>query len=467
MTILSTLNIASEAMQAQQQALQTTGHNISNAATPGYSRQRADMTSAFPLQQGTIILGQGVKVAEIRSVVDKFLEAQLTSLKGGVGFADAQSRPLASVQELFPTDGQSGIGAALQAFFSALSDLSINPGGKTERVQLIATAQALGNAFAETRSGLVSAQTNLDKDLHGKVSELDALLPQIADLNREIAASEVSGNPANDLRDQRQLLLQQVSSLTGATIQESANGQVSVVAGNMLLIRGDRAGSLDDSNLGSSGFRQILYRTRDGTSFDATSLLNQGEIGGLLATRDAELPALIDRIDQLAKTLVDGVNSQHASGFDLNSAAGGNFFDPIASVSGAAAQVRVTSAITADPSLIAAAQDAGGVPGDNRNALALANLGNAPFASLGNSTFNDYFLSLEEDIGGKAQNSQSASDFQSSLLNQAQVQRDAASGVNMDEEMTNLIQFQRAFQAASLLVQKGNEVYQSILDMVK
>ncbi|MBI4522643.1 MAG: flagellar hook-associated protein FlgK [Deltaproteobacteria bacterium] len=467
MSILSTLLIAASGMQTQQQGLQTTGHNISNATTPGYSRQRLETMAAFPLQQGRIILGQGVRVEEIRAVVDSLLEAQLVSLHGSLGFADAESQALANIQDLFPTDGQNGIGAALKAFFGALSDLSTNPAGSSERIHVIGMAAALGNILGQTRSGLVSAQTNLDNDLHGKVLRLNDLLSRIADLNREVASSEVRGNPANDLRDQRQILLQEVSRLTGTTIYESDEGEISVLAGNILLVRGDRAASVNESDLGPSGFRQIIYVAPDGISFEATSLFTRGAIGSVIALRDAELPAIINSIDLLAKTVVDGVNSQHVLGFDLNGLAGGDFFDPIGAVLGAAGHVKVTSPVRADPDLIAAAQEAGGVPGDNRNALALVDLEKLPFPALGDSNFNSYFLSVVGEVGGRIERSENARDFQSSLLTQAQIRRDATSGVNIDEEMTNLILFQRAFEAASLLVRKGDEMYEALLAMVR
>lgn len=465
MSILGILKTAAQAMGVQQRTIQTTGHNIANVATPGFSRQRVELSSAHPSIEGALILGRGVVIDGIRSVVDRFVEAELLSLNGTIGFTEAENRALAGVQDAFPITG--GVDAALDAFFGALSDLANNPAGQAERVGLIGKARALGDALRQTRLTLTSVQTNLDKDLDRAVGRVNILVSQIADLNRQISLSEASGQPANDFRDQRQVALQELSRLTGATVLEGPDGQVSVMAGGLLLVSGDRSATLDDDTLNPLGFRQVNYQSPSGMSFDATALFTQGEIGGIISMRDIELPNIIGGLDQLAKTMVDEVNAQHALGFDLNGNAGGDFFSPIATVAGAAAVVQLDGAIVADPHLIAAAQTAAGVPGDNGNALALVNLQSATIAALGNVTLKNFYIGLVGDVGAKAQRSGDALDFQSSLLSQTQSRRDGVSGVNLDEEMTNMILFQRAFEGSARLIRAGDEMYQTILEMLR
>jgi flagellar hook-associated protein 1 FlgK len=466
MSILTSLSIAARAMQAQQEAIQTTSHNIANVGTPGYSRQRISLSSAYPIMEGQLLLGNGVSVTGVRSVVDRFAEADLLSRNSALGFAQAESRALGAVEDAFPVTG--GVSDALDAFFNAWSALSNNPSGQAERNALISASNALGTQFRQARTLLVNAQYNSDKDLNQAVGQVNSLLSQIADFNGQIAAAEAGGQPANDLRDQRQVLLQDVSRLTGATVLGGGEGQqLTVLAGGLLLVSGDRAATLDASTIGISGFRQVDYTSPEGLSFDATGLFTGGELGGILAMRDGEIPAIIGRLDQLAKTVVDQVNAQHALGFDLNGAAGGNFFNPIGAVAGAANSMQVAAAVTADPSLIAAAQTAAGAPGDNRNALAMFGLQNGAIAALGNKTMQDYYLQLVQDVGAGAESANRNLDFQQSLVNQAQVRRDEMSGVSIEEEMTKLILFQRAFEASSVLVRTGDEMYQTILDMVR
>ena len=465
MSIMSTLFIGREALSAHQQAIQTTGHNIANVNTPGFSRQRVELSSATPVTLGRIPFGQGVNVDRIQGIVSDFFETQLLSTNGTLGFAQAESRALAGVEHALPTSG--GIASALDNFFGALGDLANNPGGQAERVNLIGKARALGETLNQTRSVLAHVQTDLDKDLDGAVQRVNDLLPQIAALNHQISGSEIDVQPANDLRDQRQVRLQELAQLTGATVQETDDGHAIVHVNGLLLVSDDRAAVLDASTFNSSGSRKVSYTSPHGVTADATSVITKGEIGGLIAARDTEVTGTIGKLDQLAKTLVDQVNSQHALGFDLNGVAGANFFTPIAGVAGAAGQVQVAAVVVADPRLIAAAQTAAGAPGDNGNARALGTLQTTSLTALGNTTLSNYFLGLVGEAGTKVQANENSLNFQQSLLRESQARRESVSGVNLDEEMTNLIVFQRAFQAASVLVRTGDEMYQTILDMVR
>ena len=465
MSINSTLSIAAQALKAQQLAIQTTGHNLANAATPGFSRQRVDLVSAFPSFEGGVFLGQGVDVAGVQRVIDKFVEAELLSLNSSVGYADAQSQALGSVQDALPTSG--GIDAALSAFFNALSDVANNPGGTAERVSLVGKANALGNALAETRQVLTSEQNNLDQNVTDSAQQVNAVVSQIATLNGQISATEIHGESANDFRDQRQTLLQKLTNLTNATVREEANGEVTVTAGGLLLVGGDRFASLQTDTVGAGGLHNVTYITPGGESLDATSLFKQGKIGSLLSLRDIQLPSMIDRLDQIAQTLVDQVNTQHALGFDLTGTAGGDFFAPIAATVGAANNVKVDGAIVADPRRIAAAAAGDTVPGDNRNAQALVGLQSTTFAAVGNLTLQDSFLSLVGDIGSQIQDAQNRATFQQALLTQTQARRESVSGVNVDEEMTKLIEFQRAFESSSMMVRTADQMYQTLIDMVK
>jgi flagellar hook-associated protein 1 FlgK len=465
MGLVSTLSLAAQSLKAQQLAIQTTGHNLANAATPGYSRQRVDLVTAYPSFQGGVFIGQGVDVAGVARIIDRFAEAELLGLQGNVGYSDAQSRALAAIQQAFPLTG--GVTGAIGEFFAAWSDLANNPGGTTERVIVVAKARALGDSLAQSRQILTSVQHNIDQDIRTAVTRVNLLTEQIAGLNKRIAATEVGGEIANDFRDQRQTLLQELTQLTGATAREEGDGQVTVVFGGLLLVGSARYASLDAGSANAAGLRNLVYQSPDGTSFDATALFTGGTIGSLLNARDVRTQDVIDRLDLFAQTLVGEFNQQHALGFGLTGAPGGDLFQALPASAGAAAAVRVDAALAADPRLIAAAAAPAALPGDNRNALAMLGLRSATVAALGGLTMEDHFLSLVGDIGARAQAAQSRADFQQSLLTQAQARRESVSGVNIDEEMTKLIQFQRAFEASSMLVRTADSMYQNLIDMVR
>ena len=222
MSITSTLSIASQALKAQQLAIQTTGHNIANVATPGFSRQRADLVSAIPAIEQNFPVGLGVDVRGVQRVVDRFLESELLTLHASADGSQAQSDALERIQEVFPTTD--GIDTKLSAFFNALSDLSNNPSGLPERSSVIGTANALGQSLAQARQTLTSIQQSLDGEIQDGAARVNVLLGEIADLNQQVAATEGTGESANDYRDQRQTRLQELTGLTGATAHEEPSG---------------------------------------------------------------------------------------------------------------------------------------------------------------------------------------------------------------------------------------------------
>ncbi|HXG51806.1 MAG TPA: flagellar hook-associated protein FlgK [candidate division Zixibacteria bacterium] len=463
MSITATLSLAAEALKAQQVALQTTGHNIANSATPGFSRQRVQFVSETPAFEGGMLVGQGVNVAAITRIVDRFAEAELLGLHGNVGYSEPQNRALAAIQEAFPLSG--GVAGALGEFFAAWSDLANHPAGTAERVAVVAKARALGESLAQTREVLISSQLDLDQEVTAAAARINILAAQIAELNARVTASEAGGQTANDLRDQRQTLLQELIGLTGATAREEADGQITVEASGLLLVGGARYASLDTSAATSNGFRAVSYRSPEGTSFDATAILSGGTIGSLIDARDVGVQDVIDRLDSFAQALVEQINTQHALGYDLTGASGGDFFEPLGTLPGAAASVRVSVGVAADPRLIAAAEDPAAVPGDNRNALAMLGLRDSTLPALGGLTLEDHFFSLVGDVGARAEAAQARLEFQQTLLARAQERRESVSGVNIDEEMTKLIQFQRAFEAASVLLRTADEMYEVLIKL--
>ncbi len=465
MGIASTLSIAAQSLKNQQAGIQSTGHNLANVATPGFSRQRAVIGTEAPAFEGGVLYGQGAKVTGVQRVVDRFIEAELLSVNRDIGSAEAEHQALAAVQQAFPTAG--GIDGALSAFFGALSDVSNNPAGLAERLSLVGKANALGDNFRQTRELLVAAQRNLDDELIGITSRVSVLAGQVASLNNQIKFTESAGVEANDFRDQRQTLVQELTRLTGATVREETDGQITVIASGLALVSADRAASLNTNTISATGLRLVTYQSPEGLTFDATAFLRGGKIGGVIDMRDNRLPGIIDRLDQIAFTLANEVNAQHALGFDAAGNAGGDFFNAIPVAAGAAQLVRVNPAVAADPRLFAAASAANTVPGDNRNALALVNLSNVTHAALGGLTLQDSFLALVGDVGTQVDSAQTSLRFRQSLLAQTQARRESASGVNMDEEMTKLILFQRAFEASSMLVRTADELFATVIDMLR
>jgi flagellar hook-associated protein 1 FlgK len=399
-------------------------------------------------------------------VVDRFLEESLLTMNRDLGSAEAERQAMVSIQEVFPTSG--GIDVVLGEFFEALSDLAGNPAGIGERVNVIGKAIALGENLRQTRTHLTISQHNLDADLQGVVSRLNVLAGEIAELNAQIGFTETSSVQANDFRDQRQQRIRELVRLSGATVREEAGGRVTISLNGLPLVSGNRAASFDASTYNQEGFREIIFRGSDGLAVDATeTLLSGGKIGMVLELRDVRLQNFIDHLDEFAFTLVGAINLQHALGFDLSGGSAANFFIPIPSAMGAAATVRVDPAILDDPRRLAAASSGTTAPGDNRNVLALLELREFSHPSLGNLTFQESYSALLGEVANQTESAMTKFEFRDAFLKQTQAQREAVSGVNIDEEMTKMILFQRAFEAASLLVRTADDMYSELIEMTR
>jgi flagellar hook-associated protein 1 FlgK len=465
-SIFGIFNIGRLALFAQQRAISVTSQNIANVNTPGYSRQEAVFTTTSPVSSSSGQIGTGVQIDEIRRIVDRFIENQITSEQSSLGRSQIDKSILGRVEATFNDSQGTGINQAINDFFAAWQDLADNPQGRPERLVLLSRAGTLAQQFVWADSQLQQIRNDLNSEIVGTIGEVNALAARIAALNDQIGRAEMTGQTANDLRDERGRLLNDLAQKINISTFENDMGQVTVmIGGGKPLVEANRASSIRGvADPGNSGFVNIEFDPGTGSTTDITASITDGRLKGLLDLRDTVVPGYIGQLDQLAAAIIAEVNTQHQLGFDLNGAAGGDFFTPTPLGSGAAGTMAV--AIT-DPDLIAAASSLAGVPGDNGNALFLAQLQDRTVVVLGNATVQDFYSGLVGEIGARSQLAQSSLSAQDVVMRRLSDQRESVSGVSLDEEMTRLIQFQRAYQAAARLITVADELYQTILGMTR
>jgi flagellar hook-associated protein 1 FlgK len=461
-TISALFNIGRSALSANQGALAVTAQNQANVNTPGYSRQVAVFVPSPYAQFSGGSIGTGVQISDIRRVVDRFIENQLIGEQSSLGGYEVDQSVLSRLESLLNDSQGTGLQPALNGFHAALQDLSNNPQGLTERSVLLSKARTLAQQFSTISDRMQQIRVDLNSDVAGTIATVNALAARIADSNRLIGEAEIGGAPANDLRDQRGRLLNELSSQIDISALEDNQGHVTVViAGGKPLVLATQAyairGVPDPVNSGFSNIESVL----GGTTADITASIGGGRLKSLLDLRDSTVPGTMDQLDQLASGIITEFNAQHQRGVDLNGAAGGDFFVPTAVGARAAGTMAVAIAHT---DLIAAAA-AAGAPGDNRNALLLAQWQHTAVAALGNVTFQDFYSSLVGTVGALSQSAAWNLSAQESMITQLNQRRESVSGVSLDEEIANLIKFQRAYQAAAQLITTANEMMQTVLDM--
>jgi flagellar hook-associated protein 1 FlgK len=466
------LNITLSALQAEQRSLDTTSHNIANASTDGYSRQVSELVAKPSLasisvwgqiQPGQI--GQGVDVADVARIRDQFNDNNLRANFATQGEADVRQTTWEGVESALPEPGDNGLQAGMSAMWNAMQNVSTNPEDSGARQALAQSAQGLGQAFATASNNLSSQRADTDTQANAMVDQINADAKQIAGLNTAIAKLEAVNQNPNDLLDQRDNLVDELSTLGNTTTTPGANGVVTVSIGGVVIVDPSTA-----TGLPATMPTRATFNPGYGTTPTVASGLTGGQLKGLLDAYSTTLnPAVTgsmpQKLDQLAISLHDAMNTQSQAGFDKNGVAGGLFFAGTTITS--ASQLAVNPALVANPSLIAASGTAAGSPGDSSNMLAMIAIRNnaAPAGSTLGATFDDYYAGMVSGMGLAAQTATRDSTTSATVVNALTDRRSQVSGVSLDEEMTNLVKFQHAYAAAGRAMSTLNDMLDTLVHL--
>lgn len=455
----SAFEISRRALNANQLGIAVTGQNIANVNTPGYSRRRVILAETAPTTIGRLSVGGGVTVEGIQSFRDRFIQSRIQTETGIAGRLNAQRDALAPVETALQGSQNGGLQNALSSFFGAFRDLEANPDSVPLRAIIAQKAANLSSAFQSTRNRLDQIRSGTDGEIRSTVETVNTLSSQIAELNRQIKLNQGAGGNVSALLDQRSELATQLSELTGARTTENTDGTISLTIGEgRALVSGETAFQLQVQNTPPLGLSSI---TIDGQN----AIFAEGKIRGL-QNAVGFTTSQIDSLDGLAAAVVSRVNTLHTSGTDLNGNAGVDFFN--ASVPVTAANISINAAIANDPRLIVASPltqpgQTGTVAGEIANLLTDTN------NTVGSRTgsFNSIFGSMISDAGAQVRNASDGLLTQGVILSQAIAQRDSVSGVSLDEEAINLLQYQRAFEAAARFLKVADEMTQTILSLAQ
>ena len=446
------LNLGARSLQTQQQGVEVAGHNLANASNPAYSRQRLEIQASTPLSTSIGPVGTGADAVAIRQLRDTLLDQQIQGETSVISFLQSQQTALqyaeAGIGEQLQGAGSTGdvgspggLASDLSGLFNAFQELSTAPSSMTGRQAVISQAQQLTTQFNQLDQRLTSLNGQLNQSVQTDVGSANQLLSDIAGLNHQIAGAEAGAGAANDLRDLRQQKIEALSQLVNVQSFTDANGDASLSLDGQLLVSG---GTVQDTlQTYDSGGGQLLVRTAgSGTPLTPTG----GSIAGTIDARDGALKSLHDGLNTLATQIITQVNNAYRGGYDLNGNTGADFF-----IGTNASDIGVNAALVNDPSSLQASGVAGAA-GNNQVVLALAQMANTAQAGLGNQTFAQSYNGTITGLGSALASVNTQLDDQQSVQTMLQSQRNSVSGVSIDEEMTNLVMFQRAFQASAHLV---------------
>ncbi len=348
----SLLNIGATGLQVANINLQVTGNNIANANTPGYSRQEAVQTENIPLYAGVGYLGQGANVTTVKRIYDQFLTAQVQSGQAATSSAD-QLNSLVSGLSQYMSDSNSGLSSALTSFFNGADGLTSKPSSTTARQVFLNAAAGLQSRFNSIAGQLNALSNQVNTQVQTQISSVNSVAQQIAGLNDQISKAEAStGQPANDLRDQRDQLVQTLNKSIKASVVQTGDGQYNIYVGNgQALVQGNQSYQLtavpsqyDPTQL------SVGYKSPAGTVNIDDSQLGGGALGGLLDFRRNTLLPAQNSLGKLAAAVSADVNAQNSLGMDANGKMGTNLFSvagpTVAASSNNTGSATVTASIT-------------------------------------------------------------------------------------------------------------------------
>lgn len=559
-TLFSTLDIARSGLTASQIQLDTGAHNIANVNTEGYSRQRAELLTRTPIIRSYGQIGRGVDVNNIVRIRDSFLDQAYRNQSPGLGNAEVTSEYYTLIDNIFLEPGDSGFGTRLGLFFDALSDFANDVESSSVREALVSETQQLAMSFNQLAERFSMLRTNANEEVRALVPQINSLAERLADINQQIVRSEANQTSANDLRDERDRILDELSSLVNITTVERED-MVSVFIGNDALVEGNLWNELEAvRNPALDPERADLLEVRfvgSGIPVD----VRDGELFALLNVRDNILPAFDERLDTLANAIIGAINDIQAQGNGLDNLSGilssaNNVSDPADALAGGtlpfevqpgtfdvvvydasgvptsttitvtaattlndlaaqlnavgnfsatvvdnhlefgttggytfgfandttgalaalgvngiftghdAATIGLNPAIQANPRLISSGYSLDPLnTGDNSAALDMAAVRNALLLDGGSSTLGDYYEATIARLGVESRDAEERLEIQQNFVDDFQRRRQEVSGVSLDEEISLLIQYQRAFEGSARVITVTDRMLGTLLAM--
>ncbi|MFW6028860.1 MAG: flagellar hook-associated protein FlgK [Halanaerobiales bacterium] len=549
----NTINTGLRALQTQKKSLDVTSHNIANANTEGYSRQRAVHATTDPytvpgygMPEGAGQIGTGVEVSEISRIKDQFIESQLWEKKQSQGYWDRQYDGLNRIEKTFNEPSENSLTSSMDKFWESLQDLGNNPEDSAVRATVKERANALADTFHSLDGQLSDYKASLNRDVNTTVKDINSLGKRIADLNGQIAHIKGSEKNPNDLMDTRDKLIEELNEKVNVRTKESDRGYINVSIGGMSFVSGEKRNNLITEKDENNPDEEIIKFEE----LDRKADIKNGELASLLDLRGVDgkgvLPEYMDELDNIAKSFAGHFNEIHQKGYDLNGDFGKEFFISDDGGDITADSIELEGSIVDNPSKIAAGslsdnQDvleaevsddsnydedeeyfveldkdsneytvtdssensiaSGSIPGDDEINLSdeigmtfkvndygstvvgkgagsggnAINLSKAiksdklDFNGDGNadSTVMDKYESIISSLGVDGQRANQMVDNQEKLVNQLENQRESTSGVSLDEEMSNMIKYQQAYNAAAKLIRNSDEMLDSLMSILR
>ncbi len=488
-TTFGSFNTATSGLYASQRSLDITSHNISNASTAGYSRQTSLQRATMPiLGDASGMLGTGVETYDITQARSQFLDDKYWNQFRALGDWRIKKEELNTIEGIFNEPSDTGIRKVMDEFYVSMEELAKRPEDNTNRVSFVEKGAVLAASINRNGNELMNEYRALNFSVKTKVDEVNSLAMRVANLNKQIFNFELEGHKANDLRDQRNLYVDKISEIVDVNVSETkdSNGYANfdLKIGGITLINHFNYNKIDieiDSSLqaqsieaqGGGKTYQVVWT---GTTGSVVKPLG-GDLKGLLESRDGNgnngdyrgIPYYLNKLNQFANNYAQSINTIHKAGYGLDNpqTTGTDFFDTTVGTINAT-NIRINSTLEANPLLVATATTSGKGQNDSTNVKNLINsrkLTNMfPSGPIG--TPDDFIKSLLTSLSVDSNQAVRMAGNAEALVKQTDIRRMSVSGVNLDEEMANLVKYQQAYAASAKSVSVLDKILDTMINRV-
>lgn len=450
------LNIAQSGLAAQRRAMDVLGYNIANANDPTYKRQRTLSVEGMVLAQsqesspgGGSVFGSGVRSGDIERIRDVLVENRLRQSTQASSNWDYKAQTMVQLEAILGEPSDNGLQADLNRFWLSWDAVATTPDSLPLRSTLLEDSSALTQRIQYIYSQISDARNDVNLATTDRVDRINAIASEIGRLNNEIGSMQSGDVSSNDLLNRRDALVLELSKMVAVTQHGGDTDSFIISVGGRVLVQGNLVNQLKCTDIDGN---QVVQWASDGENV----LIHGGELQAITELRDVMIPDYLSQLDNLASTLVAKVNELHRTGKTLAGADGGDFFK----AGTTAANISLDDSIIGNPRLVAASGD--GEIGNSDIARKIAALKET--AVSGSFTINDLYRSLVGDIGGATATAERQSTAHRLSLQQFTTQQQSISGVSLDEEMTNMIKFQQAYNASARIITVVDEMLSTLIE---
>ncbi|MCF6270921.1 MAG: flagellar hook-associated protein FlgK [Melioribacteraceae bacterium] len=452
MAISRLFDISRRSMQTYQKSMDVAANNIANVGNPDYRRQRAIISTSRTQQYAGITWGSGVKMDDIERIRNSLTESQITSNNQKFAFNERSSFLLSQVENVFNEPSDLGISNLMGQFFSSWSELSANPTSSALRGNVVYSAQNLASKVGDINESFQIIRGSIYNEFRDKVREVNNNLSGIQSINKQISEARAIGQNANDLMDKRDSLVDDLSKLVNISVNYEQDETVNISIGGVFAV--DK-GSVTQFEMSTTEGNIAMVSIEGGKEV----ALNSGEMGALVDVFSNKIPAYQTKLDSIINQLMTSVNAVHSTGYNLDDTplTGFNFFESYEN-----GELKITDEILNDNNKIAVSSD--GTSGNGDMAIQLFEIGNEDV--LDGARLIDVYSTLISEVGSEKQNVDRLAESGSLVLQQLNNQKDSISAVSVDEEMMNVLKYQKAYEASAKLIRMADEMLDTLMTLV-